>query len=240
MSYRLIVLFLFCCCLAMAYGAVGQSTGAELNKPVGLCTDAKSGSITAALICTDKKEAMQQLDEAGCFVGKAPAVVEVRNVWLSRESLPATAAARDPTVQLFMAECLVEAHSKAHPPDQAETSAAAYLRSALRDPDLQIAGIAMISLAPVLTKDDIATVVGRASTESALAMPAVTALSLACTAEAKFAITTIQSAYAGSAQGNEIQTLVEGNAGLCDEDRHAGRAEYSGKVFVPVPRANER
>jgi hypothetical protein len=198
------------------------------------CERAAPGSITAALTCADKSEAMRQLDEAGCFVNNA-AEVEVRNVWLARKSLPATAAARDHTIQLFMAGCLVEAHSKTHPADPAEVSAVAYLRIALKDPDPQTAGIAMMSLWPVLTQDDVAIIVKRASTESALVMPAVTALTLQCTAEAKSGVATIQSVYAGSEQGNQIRRLIEGNAGLCDHDGHARRAAFPGKVLVPLP-----
>jgi hypothetical protein len=205
------------------------------------CANASSATITAALVCSDKAEAMRQLDEAACFV-KSAAEVEVRNVWLARESLPLNAAARDRTIQLFIAACLVEGHSKTHPPDPAEASAVAYLRSALRDSDPQIAGIAMISLWPVLTKDDIDTVGRLASTQAALVMPAVTALSLRCTAEAKTGVATIQSIYAGSEQGNDIQRLVEGNAGLCDDEGHRRRAEFSGKVLLPMPapRGSER
>src|SRR5271157_389849 len=194
------VLILFCCFSATVYSAVGHSSGLESNRPVGLCMDARPGSITAALICADKKEAMQQLDVAGCFVAQAPAAVEVRNVWLSRESLPAIAAARDRTVQLFMAQCLVEAHSKTHPPDRAEKSAVVYLRNALKDADPQIAGIAMMSLAPVLNKNDIDTIVKLASTQFAIAMQAVTALGLRCNDEAKLGIAAIQLAYVGSSQ----------------------------------------
>jgi hypothetical protein len=230
---------LLCCCSAMAaaYGAVGQSDGATMS-----CTHAAPGSITAALLCADKTEAMRQLDEAACFAGAAPAVVEVRNVWLVRESLPPNAAARDRTILLFMAECLVEAHSKTHPADAAEVSAVAYLRVALKDPNPQIAGVAMISLAPVLVKDDIDMIVRLASTESALAMPAVNAFSILCSAEAKAGIAAIQLVYAGSEQGNEIQRLVEGNAGLCGDNGRASRAEFSGKAFVPLPapRGDER
>jgi hypothetical protein len=189
----------------------------------------------SALTCMDKTEAMRQLDEAGCFVGNASAVIEVRNVWLARKSLPAGAAARDRTIQLFMAGCLVEAHSKTNPPDPAEVSAVAFLRRALADPDPQIAGIAMISLAPVLTQDDIAAIVKRASTESALVMPAVTALSVPCTVEGASGIAVIQSVYAGSERGDEIQRMVQGNAALCSDDGHVRSAESSGRVFVPAP-----
>jgi hypothetical protein len=229
---------LLCCCSAMAaaYGVVGQSDEATMS-----CAHAAPGSITAALFCADKAEAMRQLDEAGCFAG-APAVLEVRNVWLARESLLANAAARDRKIQLFMAECLVEAHSKTHSPNAAEVSAVAYLRAALKESDPQISGVAMIALAPVLAKDDIDMIVRLGSTQSALAMPAVTALSIACTPESKSGIAAIQSVYAGSEQGNEIQRLVAGNAGLCGDNGHARRAEFSGKVFVPLPapRGNER
>jgi hypothetical protein len=177
---------------------------------------------------------MRQLDEAACFAGAAPAVMEVGKVWLARNLLSPNAAARDPMIQLFMAECLVEAHSKTHPPDAAETSAVAYLRASLKDPNSQIAGIAMISLAPVLIKDDIDTIVRLASTESALAMPAVTALSIPCTTEAKAGIAAIQSVYGGSEQGNEIQRLVEGNAGLCN-----GIGQPS-RIRLPATLGNER
>jgi hypothetical protein len=224
-----------CSGTAPSCGGVAQSVVPKSDEAIVSCARAAPRSITSALTCMDKTEAMRQLDEAGCFVGNAPEVVEVRNVWLARESLPASAAARDRTIQLFMAGCLVEAHSKTDPPDPAEISAVAFLRRALADPDPQIAGVAMISLAPVLTKDDVDAIVRLASTQSALVMPAVTALSLPCSAEAKSGVASIQSVYAGSAQDNEIRRLVEGNSGLCDDDGHASRAEFSGKVFLPLP-----
>jgi hypothetical protein len=233
------------CWLLISYcssAAVADEDTDKSHEAVVSCARAAPGSITAALTCIDKAEAMRQLDEAGCFVGNAPAVVEVRKVWLARESLPASAAARDHTIQLFMAGCLVEAHSKTKPPDAAEVSAVAFLRRSLADLDPQIAGVAMMSLAPVLSQDDIDIIVRRASVQAALVMPAVTALSLPCTVEAASGTAKIQSAYAGSEQGNEIQRLVEGYADLCDDDGHARRAEFSGKVLVPLPapRGNER
>ena len=224
---------LLLCCFSAPPSAIGKSDDA-----VTFCVDARPGSITAALVCSDRAQAMRRLDEAGCFVGAAPAVGEVRKVWAVHESLPEGAAARDREIRLFMAACLLEAHSKTDPPDATEVSAVAFLRRALADPDPQIAGVAMISLWPVLTQNDIDTIVRRASTESALVMPAVTALTMPCNVEAKSGIAVIQSAYAGSERGTEIQKLVEGNVGLCD-DGHARRAEFSGKVFVPAPRASE-
>jgi hypothetical protein len=149
-------------------------------------------------------------------------------VWLARESLPPDAAARDRTIQLFMAECLVQAHSKTDSPDAVAVSAIAYLRAALRDSDAQIAGIAMLSLGPLLTKDDIDIIVRLGSTDSALAMPAVTALGVACTAEAKSGIAAIESVYAGSQQGSDIRRLVAGNAALCDENSQSSRTRFTG------------
>jgi hypothetical protein len=236
------VRLLFCSLfLGCSFGAAMADEDADKSDHEILsCAHAAPGSITAALTCIDKAEAMRQLDEAGCFVGNAPAVAEVRKVWLARESLPASAAARDRTIQLFMAGCLVEARSRTKPADVAEVSALAFLRGALKDPDPQIAGVAILSLALLLTQDDIAMIVRRASTESALVMPAVTALTLPCTVEAASGIVVIQSAYAGSERGNEISRLVEGNAGLCDDEGHASRAVFPGKVLVPAPLGNER
>jgi hypothetical protein len=175
---------LLCCCFGTPAAHSGSpKSDVSKSEAIVSCAHPPSGSMTAALICSDMSEAMGQLDEAGCFVVDSPAVVEVRKVWVARESLPANAAAHDRTIQLFMAGCLVEAHSKTKPPDPTEISAVAYLRNALADPDPQIAGVAMMALGPVLTEQDIDTIVRLASTQSALVMPAVTALSLPCTVE---------------------------------------------------------
>jgi hypothetical protein len=177
---------------------------------------------------------MEQLDEAGCFVPNAPAVVEVRRVWLARDALEETATARDANVQIFMAGCLVEAHSKTQAPDAAEGSAVAFLRSALRGPDPDLAGPAMMMLGPVLNRDDMDVIVRLGSTNAKFAMPAVTVLGLQCTAEAKAGVAAIQAACAATEQAGEIQSLVEGNAPLCDE--HGRPVEYRGQVRVKVER----
>lgn len=198
-AFRLVVAVLvWLSGLASAQGVADQ--GAPRKAPEGIvsCATSIRGSITVALTCADRAVAMEQLDEAGCFVPNAPAVVEVRRVWLARESLEETAAARDPTVQLFMAGCLVEAHSKTRPPDEAEVSAVAFLRGALRGPDPSFAGPAMMKLGPVLNQDDIEVIVRIGSAQPNLVMPAVTTLSLLCTAEGKAGVAAIQAAVVGS------------------------------------------
>jgi hypothetical protein len=200
MLYRLIGLL---CCLSYLAAANGVAAQPNTSKLAVSCARARSGSITAALTCTDEAEAMRQLDESGCFARSAHAVVEVRDVWLARESLPANAAARDREIQLFMAGCLVEAHSKTQPPDAAEISAVGFLRRALVDTDAQVAGIAMMALAPVLSQDDIDMIVKQASVHATLVMPAVTALSFPCTVASAIGVAKIQSVYAGSLQAEE-------------------------------------
>jgi hypothetical protein len=218
-------------------GLAGSLAVVDNNVPVNggsfECAKSAPGSLTASLVCADKAEAMRQLDVAGCVAANSPATVEVRSVWHSRESLAVDAAGRDPLVQAFMAQCLVEAFARSHPPDPEDVSAVNYLRSKLSDSNPQIVGLAMMSLGPILTKEDIDRIVHLGSASSVLVMPAVMALSFPCTPLAKSGIAAIQAVYAGTEQAKDIQELVKGNAGLCDKDGPAAPMKFSGKVLVP-------
>jgi len=75
---------------------------------------------------------MQELDEAGCFPN-SPGTGEVRRIWLGREGLAADAAGRDPVIQGFMANCLVESTQGSGSLGPAEASAVAFLRQALNE-----------------------------------------------------------------------------------------------------------
>jgi hypothetical protein len=178
---------------------------------------------------------MRQLDEMGCFGNNGSGVNEVREVWKRRESLPADAAARDPIVQAFMANCLVEASVRAHGRESADPSAVAYPRNSLTSPTAALSGTAMIGLAPVLTKEDIATIVRVASTDSTLAMPAMAALSINCTAEAKAGIATIRATAAGSPQATDIDHFIAGSEGLCDRKGQSDPKAFVGRVAVAPP-----
>jgi hypothetical protein len=161
------------------------------------CNLASPGSLTNALICSDNATAAQQLFKLDCVGSSAPEVMEVRQVWRSRGSLPAVSAARDIVVQALMAKCLVAASLDRNSPEFVDPSELSFLRSAVRNPNPGVSVIAMMGLAPVLTKDDIATIVEIASTHESLALPAVMTLSASCLAEAHLGIASIRTAYPG-------------------------------------------
>lgn len=85
--------------------------------------------------------------------------MEVRQVWRSRGSLPAVSAARDLLVQALIAKCLVAASLDQNSPELVDPSELSFLRSAVSSTNPGVSVIAMMGLAPVLTKDDIATIV---------------------------------------------------------------------------------
>ena len=116
-------------------------------------------------------------------------------MWRSRGSLPAVSAARDLVVQALMAKCLVAASLNQNSPELVDPSELSFLRSALRNPNPGVSVIAMMGLAPVLTKDDIATIVEIALTHESLALSAVMTLSTSCLAEAHLGIASIRTAY---------------------------------------------
>jgi hypothetical protein len=136
------------------------------------CALALPGSIMEALSCPDKARAMQGLDEATCMLPNSPGAVEVRRIWLGREELASDAAGRDPVVQAFMANCLVESTLGSGSLGPVEASAVLFLRQASNEPSRGLAGIAMTGLAGVLVKEDVATIVRLGSTQSTLAIPA--------------------------------------------------------------------
>jgi hypothetical protein len=154
--------------------------------------------------------------------------MDVREVWRDLESLPANAAARDPIVKAFMAKCLVD--PRLGPDGQVDPSAVTYLRNALTDPSPALAGVAMMGLAPVLTKEDVATVVRVASPESGLAVQAIMALSISCIPEARLGIASIRAAAVGSPQAADIERFLTESADLCN---HKGQS--AGVVPPPAP-----
>jgi hypothetical protein len=107
--------------------------------------------------------------------------------------------------------------------------------SEILDPMMTVSGTAMIGLAPVLTKEDIATIVRVASTDSTLAMPAMAALSINCTAEAKAGIATIRATAAGSPQATDIDHFIAGSEGLCDRKGQSDPKAFVGRVAVAPP-----
>jgi S1-C subfamily serine protease len=137
------LLLSFVCCTAVASGETGPHSSSEADATVVPCALALPGNITAALICPDKALAMRALDEAGCFLPNSLEAMEVRRIWLRRESLAADAAGRDPVVQALMANCLVESVRDVGALGPAEASAVAFLRQALNEPSRGIVGIAL-------------------------------------------------------------------------------------------------
>jgi hypothetical protein len=173
------------------------------------CNLALPGSLTNALVCSDNATAAQQLFKLDCVGSRAPEVMEVRQVWGSRGSLPAVSAARDIVVQALMAKCLVAASLDQNSPEVVDPSELSFLRSAVRNPNPGVSVIAMMGLAPVLTKDDIASIVEIASTHETLALPAVMTLSASCLAEAHLGIASIRTAYPGPLSSDIDKFMAE-------------------------------
>lgn len=140
------------------------------------CSLAQPGSITQALVCTNKSEAMRRLDAVACLSAQVPQVLEVLAVWRGRNALPEGAAARDPVIGTFMADCLVNASLGLHPIEPPEPSAELYLRKALNDPSDLIVGAAIAGLMPVLTPEDVATIAGIGSRRPGLSPCSVTSV----------------------------------------------------------------
>jgi hypothetical protein len=181
---------------AVADGDFSQSSASESESSGVPCALASPDGLTAQLICANKAEAAKRLYELDCLTN-TPALMEIDRVWISRESLPADAPARDPLLQTLMAKCLVEASQNPNAELPGASTAIEYLRKAVTDSDAGTAGIAVLSLAPVLTKSDIQTVVGVASTRADLAFPAVMALSMSCLVAAQAGIVFIRAASTG-------------------------------------------
>ena len=171
------------------------------------CALASPGSLTEALVCSDKAKAAQQLYDLACIGPQVPAAIEVRQVWRSRESLPADSAARDILIQTLMAKCLVEASLEPNSLERVDPSALSFLRSALTNSNPGVAITAMLGLVPALTKGDVATIVKIVSTHEDLAFPAVMALGESCLVEAHVGIVSIRSAYSGR-QRNDIDKYM--------------------------------
>jgi hypothetical protein len=183
------------------------------------CDLALPGSLTNALVCSDNATASQQLFKLDCVGSRAPEVMEVRQVWGSRGSLPAVSAARDIVVQALMAKCLVAASLDQNSPEVVDPSELSFLRGAVRNPNPGVSVIAMMGLAPVLTKDDIASIVEIASTHETLALPAVMTLSASCLAEAHLGIASIRTAYPGPLSSDidkfMAEPLVQDQSDVC-------------------------
>jgi hypothetical protein len=183
---------------------------------------------------------MRELDEAGCFIANSPAAMEVRKIWQARESLAPDAAGRDPVIQAFMANCLVESIRSGGPLGPAEASAVAFLKQALKEPNRGLAGIAMAGLSGVLVKEDVVTIVSLGSGQPTLAIPAIAALGMSCVPEAKAGVTSIRAAYAGTQQAVEIDRFMADTKELpahCGRDGRASSNAFVGKVVVPPDRS---
>lgn len=166
------------------------------------------GSLTDALVCSDNATAAQQLFKLDCVGSRAaPEVMEVRQVWRRRGSLPAVSAARDIVVQALMAKCLVAASLDLNSPELVDPSEVSFLRSAVTNPNPGVSVIALMGLAPVLTKGDIATIVEIASTHESLALAVVMTLSTSCLVEAHVGIASIRTAYPGPL-GSDIDKFM--------------------------------
>jgi hypothetical protein len=229
----------FVCCTTVASGDTGPPLSSRSDVEIVPCALALPGSVTNTLSCGDKASALKELIELGCQSSNAPGVEEVRKVWLGRESLSPDSAAKDPVVQAFMAKCLVESIRDASALGPVEASAAAYLRNALNDPNSGIAGIAVTGLSSVLIKDDVATIVRLGSTQSALAIPAIAALSISCMPEARAGVTSIRAAYARTQQQVEIDRFVNGSKELmehCEREGVPHSKSFVGEVTLPGTR----
>jgi hypothetical protein len=179
---------------------------------------------------------MRVLDEAGCFLPNSSGAMELRKIWLGRESLAADAAGRDPMVQAFMANCLVESIRDVNAVGPVEASAVAFLRNSLNGDNPGAAGIAMAGLSGVLVKEDIDNIVRLGSTQSALAIPAIAGLGISCMPEAKAGVASIRAAYVGTQLAVEIDRFIDGSKELMEHCGHEGRSTSMaivGKVVVP-------
>src|ERR1700722_11675408 len=233
--------------LLLTFALCASSASAESRQPLSPASDANvvscalalPGSIMEALSCPDKARAMRELGKAGCMLPNSPEAVEVRGIWLGRESLATDAAGRDPVVQAFMANCLVESIRDTVVLTPAQASAVAFLRQALNEPSRGLAGIAMTGLAGVLVKDDVATIVRLGSTQSELAIPAIAALSVTCIPEAKAGVASIRAGYVGTRQGVEIDRFIDGSQELMEHCGHQGplgSPSFVGEVALPGTR----
>ena len=217
---RLFLIILVCVLPTVTGPAAFASSAAVAPAPVSAsvvpCSLAQPGSITQVLVCTNKSEAMQRVEKLDCHSGDAPQVLEVRDVWRGRASLEEGAAAGTSLILAHMAHCLVSASLGLHPIEPAEPSATLYLRQALGDPSDLVVLTAITGLMPVLTPEDLATVIGIASSRPTLALPTVTLLSGLCDSGAKAGVKAIRAAYAGLAKGAEIDQYLAQAGESCD------------------------
>lgn len=198
------------------------------------CSLALPGNATEALACPDKMAAFKALEERSCLDPNSPVATEVEQVWQSRDSLPADAAARDHWIQAFMAKCIVDASHLPRRPAPLKASAVAYLRNALRDSSPAVVGAAMTGIASVLEKEDIDPIVRAGSRESTLAVAAVASLSTSCSLEAKAGIASIRAAYTGTPRAAEIDRFVEQTKDVCTFKDHPGIPTL-GRQTIPSP-----
>jgi hypothetical protein len=225
----LIVIFL---CFSFSRTGASQSLELATDHLAVPCGIVAPGTLTESLTCADKAEAIRRLVGGSCLSANTTSVTEVRKVWRDLASLSANAAARDPIVQALMAKCLVDARLGLDGP--VDPSAVAYLRNALTDPSPALAGLAMIGLSPVLTKEDIATIVRVASAEPTLAMEAIMALSISCIPEAKSAVASIRAAAVGSPQAADIDSFLAESKDLCNRKGPLGPRQMNAPI-APAP-----
>jgi hypothetical protein len=199
------------------------------------CSLALPGSVTEALTCSDKIRTFKALDEGACVGSNSPAAIAIQQVWPHRDSLPADAAARDPWIQAFMANCIIEASHNPNLAAPLKATAVDYLRNALRDSSPSIVAVAMMGLSTVLEQEDIDPIAKQPN----LAVSAVAALSISCSREAKARIVSIRAAYADTSKAAEIDQFVDESKDLCAGKVLQALPTFVGQV-IPSPTAQHR
>ena len=233
------ILLMFVCFSTLASADLPPPPLSESDANLAPCALAPPGTITEALSCPGSARAMRELGEARCILPNSSESVEVRRIWLGRAGLATDAAGRDPIVQAFMANCLVESIRDTVLLTPAQASAVAFLRQALNEPSRGLAGIAMTGLAGELVKEDVAIIVRLGSTQSELAIPAIAALSVSCTPEAKAGVASIRAVYVGNQQGVEIDRFIDGSKELmehCGREGQPNSRSLVGEVALPGTR----
>jgi hypothetical protein len=196
------------------------------------CYLALAGSLTNALVCSDNAAAAQQLFKLDCLTSHAPEVMEVRRVWRNLGSIPEVSAAHDILVQVLMTKCLVAASLYLSSPEPVDPPALSFLRSALKNSNPNVSAIAMMGLAPVLTKSDIAAIVEIASTHESLALAALMTLSSSCLVEAHLGISSIRAAYPGPLSNNIDKFMAESVVREQSDACHGNKARVPQSVIT--------
>lgn len=134
-----------------------------------------------------------------------------------------------------MANCIIEANHNPNLAAPLKATAVDYLRNALRDSSPSIVAVAMMGLSTVLEQEDIDPIAKQPN----LAVPAVAALSISCSREAKAGIVSIRAAYADTSKAAEIDQFVDESKDLCAGKVLQALPTFVGQV-IPSPTAQHR